>query len=458
MRTVILVAIFLGSMVSGCGDDGPCDANANSGCDDGKSCERIQGGEETTCAAPVTVEGRVFDLATNAGIGGARIVALDANSAASSFVAVSDSSGHYSLIIPTPRNPDGTPAASAQITLRADAAGYLTFPSGIRPALPFDTANPALVDGRYAIASALTDVGLLAIGPGGPATGTIRGRVADRGDGAGALVVAEVAGVGHTAVADRGGDFAIFNVPAGAADVAAYALGHNYDHATADVIADRDVEVNLALSDAATSTVSGSVQIVNGQMGTATSVILVVESTFDAKLARGETPAGLRAPQPGTAPNVTGAFSIAGVPAGRYVVLAGFENDYLVRDESSIGGTQVVHQQVTAGQDVAIAQSFKVTGSVDIVSPGANGPEMVTGTPQFKWVDDSSEDRYEVTVFNSYGNTTWQGGTLKNVVTLTYGGPPLESGMYYQVRVRSIKDPAEQISKSEELKGVFFVP
>ncbi len=77
---------------------------------------------------------------------------------------------------------------------------------------------------------------------------------------------------------------------------------------------------------------------------------------------------------------MNGAFSITGVPAGRYVVLAAFENDFLVRDESGGGGTDIVHQTVVAGQDVTIGSGFKVTGSVDIIGPGAAGPEMVAGT------------------------------------------------------------------------------
>ena len=56
-------------------------------------------------------------------------------------------------------------------------------------------------------------------------------------------------------------------------------------------------------------------------------------------------------------------------------MLAGFENDNLVRDESGIGGTAIVHQEVIAGQDVEIAEGFKVTGSVDIVGPGATSPK-----------------------------------------------------------------------------------
>jgi hypothetical protein len=204
--------------------------------------------------------------------------------------------------------------------------------------------------------------------------------------------------------------------------------------------------------------VSGSVNIVNGQLGDATSVVFVVESTFDETIVRGETPAGFRAPAPGVEPNITKDFSIEGIPAGRYVVLAGFENDHLVRDASSIGGTAIVHQEVVEEQDVLIADQFKVTGAVDIVQPGAEGPQMVASAPTFEWLDDSSEDRYVVTVFDAYGTVVWLSGTPKSVVTLPYGGPALQSGMYYQFRVESIKDPAEQISKSEDLKGVFYLP
>lgn len=446
---------LLATLVAGCGDD-PCNPEANTGCDDKQACERIQGGEPT-CVAAVVVVGRVFDLETNAGIGGARIVALDANGSAVSFVATSASDGSYSLPIPTVRTSAGAPAEAFTITLRADANSYVTFPAGIRPALPFDTGTAVLTDGRYEIKSALTDVGLLKLEPGGPATGTIKGHVAENDTSSSALVVAEVNGVGHTAIAGRDGDYTIFNVPAGPATVQAYARGYNYVAKSADVAGGATVDVDLDLSSDAASTVSGSVNIVNGGLGTATSVILVVESTFDSALARGETPPGLRAPDPGIAPDVGGAFSITGVPAGRYVALAAFENDNLVRDESGIGGTAIVHQEVVAGQNVDIPDSFKVTGSVDLVGPGAAGIETVSATPTFSWVDDSSEDRYVITVFDSYGTKIWEGGTPKSVVTLPYGGPALQAGMYYQFRVASIKDPSEVISRSEDLKGVFVV-
>ena len=95
--------------------------------------------------------------------------------------------------------------------------------------------------------------------------------------------------------------------------------------------------------------VSGSVSIVNAPGGSMTSVVLVVASTFNEAMKRGEVPPGLRAPKAGV-PSVSGAFAIDGVPDGNYVVLAAFENDSLVRDpDTSIGGTQIQRVQIGDG-------------------------------------------------------------------------------------------------------------
>jgi len=456
MWTRLCILFGVTQLVAACNNH--CDQYKNEGCDDGQACEAAQGGGDPICATELVVLGRVFDLNSNAGIAGATVVALDANGSAVSYIAVTDSAGNYELQVPTPRNADGSPSTSYEITLRADSSGYVTFPSGIRQALPFSTANPTMRNNRYEIQLPLTDIGLLPLPPGGPATGTIHGNVQGNDNHASVLVVAEVGAKGYTAMAGRDGNYTIFNVPVGTATVAAYAVGYNYERGMSDVIAGESVEVNLDLIDDRASVVSGSVNIVNRQAGEATSVIFVLESTFDTTLLRGVSPPGLRAPEPGMPPNIENTFSVAGVPAGRYVILAAFENDSLVRDESDIGGTAIVHQEIVAGQDVAVADAFKVTGAVDLVRPGANGIEMITGVPTFEWVDDSSEDRYAVTVFDAYGNIIWETGTPKSIVTLPYAGPALSSGMYYQYRVSSIKDPSTVISKSEDLKGVFFLP
>jgi hypothetical protein len=211
--------------------------------------------------------------------------------------------------------------------------------------------------------------------------------------------------------------------------------------------------------------VSGSLQIVNGGLGSATSVILVVESTFDAALVRGDAPPGLRAG------NVTGAFSIAGVPDGRYVALAAFEDDHLVRDpDTTIGGTQLVHVAVVNGA-ASLAPSFKVTGALDVVSPGAAGAEPVSSAaPALAWVDDAGEKSYDVSVLDAWGNTVWRAAfpavTGSATASVTYGqtagalstahaAEPLQADMYYQFRVVSIDNAGTPIAQTEDLKGVF---
>jgi hypothetical protein len=209
------------------------------------------------------------------------------------------------------------------------------------------------------------------------------------------------------------------------------------------------------------------VQLVNAPGGSATSVILVVEDTFDPNTARGEAPRGLRSPKSGP-PDVTGAFTIAGVPSGKYVVLAAYENDGLVRDpDTNIAGTDIVHLEVMAGQETAtLDESFKVTEALGLVGPGADAPEAVMEKPELVWKDDSSEDGYDLRVFDALGNEVWQslglppgkGGTNPSV---RYAGP-LDPGMYYQFRVTSWRAPGKgdpaPISTTEDLRGVFFLP
>lgn len=456
-----LVSSFVLLGLVACGDDGggACDPVASTGCDSSEVCEVVSAGQPA-CFGPVVIVGHAFDLTDNGDIAGARLVALDANGAPAGTVAVSDAQGAYEIRIPTTRTAAGIPVGGSTVTLRADAAGYLSFPAGVRPALPIDTTNPVAEGGRYVVRSSQTEVALLPLA--GAPTGQLHGVAALNPSHAPVMIVVENPALpgavkGRAAIADREGDYRIFNLPAGTYTVSGYAAGHSYVAHTITLAAGQDQAVDLALDSAPVAAVSGSVQLVNPQSGTATSVILVVESTFDPLLARGDSPAGLRAPGPGVVPSITGGFRIDGVPAGRYVVLAGFENDHLVRDNSSIGGTAIVHQQVTAGQDVTLSQSFKVTGAVDLVGPGANGPEVVTGTPTFRWVDDSSEDRYRLDVFDAYGTMVWNHVEPSGAhdPSTVYAGPALLPGMTYQFRVLSIKDPAEELSRSEDLRGVF---
>ena len=229
--------------------------------------------------------------------------------------------------------------------------------------------------------------------------------------------------------------------------------------------------VALSASADALGKISGSVNIVNAPGGSLTSVVLVVASTFDDKFVRGEVPRGLRSPLSGP-PDVAGAFTIDGVPAGTYKVLAAFENDGLVRDpDPNIAGTQIVTVDMpTPGQDVALASSFKITEALEVFGPGVDAPEAVTTPPKLRWADDSSEDFYTVFVYDAYGNRAWclsddpadagDGPALPavngaNEVSVDYGGP-MEPGMYYQFRATSWRQQGP-ISATEDLRGVFYV-
>jgi hypothetical protein len=368
---------------------------------------------------------------------------------------VSDSDGSYGLSVPAVRDDEGKPVR-ADVTLRADASGYVSFPSGVRTAFPIDLSAASASDDGWTIALPSTDLGLVEQ-PAGTGTASVHGTVETPQDGVGVLIVVEQGGEGMTAIADVDGSYAVFNLASGSADVAAYARGTSYQHEGVDLVDDEATEVDLARSDDATGAVSGNVQIVNAPGGAMTSVILVVESTFDDVLARGEMPPGLRAPSPPTDPNVSGDYSITGVPAGRYVLLASFENDDLVRDpDTSIGGTQIERIEVASGQTVS-AEGFKVTEALGLTSPGRDAPELVTEAPLLRWEDDSSEDAYDVEVFDALGQLVWNeeiDGVSGDDPSLLYGGP-LESGMYYQFRVTSIKDGVP-ISRTEDLRGVFW--
>lgn len=499
-RFVPLAAAAL--LASGCGDDSD-ETCVQTGCGDGLVCEAVVGGAPA-CFERLYVSGRVYDLAiadtaTN-GLADARVVGQDVNGAPVSSVAISGAGGHYEFSVAAPRNPDGSPA-SGSVTLRVDRAGFEPFPSGLRTALPIALTGATHDSGRWTVQGSLTDVGLDAIAsaPAGQIAGTVELPPAG-----GVLVVAECGGVAYTAVPGSDGTYAIFNVPDGACGVAAYAKGVNYTRVDVTVAATgtNPVTANLARSAVPTATVSGSVQFVSSTFWDLTSVLLVVDSTYDAARVRGIAPPGLKAS--GVTKGST--WTITGIPDGRYRVLAAFETDYVVRDPSDIGGTAVLEFQVVNGVPLlmdgtaaATLQGFKITGAVRLTAPLADatgvcstssaplalpadpgalpvgGCTTTSATPSFAWMSYSSTDVYEVTVVDELGVTVWQAQVDKGASGVTYGataGPvsstlvpsqALVTGATYQVRVKAqTTDPqsgvvVRTLSTSEDLLGVFTV-
>ena len=100
------------------------------------------------------------------------------------------------------------------------------------------------------------------------------------------------------------------------------------------------------------------------------------------------------------------------------------------------------------------------------IGPGVDRPEAVTEKPMLVWADDSSEDWYDLHVYDAFGNEVWQSLQIPAVkgssdVSVQYEGP-LDPGMYYQFRASSWRQPgggdAAPISTTEDLRGVFFAP
>jgi hypothetical protein len=432
------------------------------GCRAGLGCDPLAAGGGYVCAAPITLVGEVSDALASTPVTGARLIALNAQGAPVGDVAVSDAQGKFQVLVPAPRNADGSVAAEATWTLSAAAQGYQPFPAGPRPAIPISAAqssgDPAHID------AANTRVSLLPLEAASSLDRQIAGTLSGPDPG-GALVVAEGGqSPAPYGIAARDGSFVLFNVPAGEFEVAGYRRGRQFNRAAADTRNGSVHDLTLSDSEHALGDVSGNVSIVNAPGGSQTSVVLVPESVFDSTLERGPVPFGLRAPEPPALPSVSGAFSVNDVPEGRYVVLAAFENDLLVRDpDSAIGGTDLQRVTVADGAAVSMDQSFKITEHLAIVGPGADEPEVVSGTPVFRWADDSSEDRYELELYSALGDLVWSDRAIAGVsgsstVELTYAGPALTRGMIYQFRVTSFRDrhgSAIAISRSEDLRGVF---
>lgn len=430
------------------------------------TCEVVQGREAPACFAPVEVRGTIFNLDDRAAIGGARITAQDINGAPLGTVAISEDDGSYALRIPTERTDEKGTRVGRTVTLRASADDFQTFPAGARVAIPVDTSAAAQAEeGKpWIVAGGQTEIGLSKIAEAEQAYPSISGHVEIESGQLGVLVVAEAEGqMGRSAVADANGAFVIYNVPPGTWTIKAFSRGVNYTPAAAAVEAGKDLaELRVKRSTTPAATVKGTVNIVATEG--ATSVVMVVKSTFIESLARGEVPPGLRAPEGGTAANVSGAFEITGVPDGEYVVLAAFENDGLVRDpNTNTAGTEI--QYVTVSNGTANRETtFKVTNAITVISPGAgDGLEDAAATPTFKWQPYPSARSYRVQVFDTFGIEQWNSGSLFDLassgeVSLTYGGTnALVPGQIYQWRATAYATAGQPISQTEDLKGLFRV-
>src|SRR6188768_144472 len=113
-RSFLLCWTLSGAFACGSSDEeqkvpGPGDSclPATSGevCQTGLSCDPLADGSGNVCGAPLTLRGKVADAASGGAVGGARVIALNAEGTPVGDVANSDADGNYQLSVPALRNP-----------------------------------------------------------------------------------------------------------------------------------------------------------------------------------------------------------------------------------------------------------------------------------------------------------------------------------------------------------------
>ncbi len=97
--TTRLIALSLTAMVlTACGPK-ECKLDDPSSCPADQACEQVSG-KNPACFAPVTLEGKVYDLSNNAGIKDALVLATDENGAPAGPAVTTGTDGAYSLRVP----------------------------------------------------------------------------------------------------------------------------------------------------------------------------------------------------------------------------------------------------------------------------------------------------------------------------------------------------------------------
>lgn len=369
----------------------------------------------------------------------------------------------------------GAPIAEAYVTVssggvfqamqRTDAAGRWTgeVVAGMQEVLvaaPGYHPSPAPFRSPHSASAAAGQTARLevALDPRPSASpGLILGRVTKDGAGVAGVLVTAAATVERAAVSDGEGRFVLLDLPLGDYRVEARLGGHVATPVEGRrVTAETPAEAELELVAAAGVAVSGSL----GPGASATRVRLAHAATG--------------APVPGleVAADPASAFSLGGVPPGRYRARAFLEDDALVLDPDLIRQQEDLELEI---QDTAPAPiALPVAPSIAVLAP--TGSSTVAALAEFRWTAHPDATFYVVEVRNTEGQLLWGGFDARGVprfrvlgstTSIRYGaqGNPTEAlrpGYAYQFRVYAGLDVTtgeifKLIGASEELAGRFRV-
>ena len=227
MTKRLMICGLVAMLATACGPK-ECKLDDPSTCSTDQACEQVSGEDKPQCFAPVTLEGKVFDLSNSAGIKGALVLAVDENGAPAGPAVTTTTDGAWSLRVPSTRTDDKGTFTSRKVMLRSQAKNFLPFPSAARISLPIDTSAAARTDDTkpFVLKSPLTDIGLNPVDAAARNFPSVSGTV-EMGAGQRSVLLVLESG-GRTALAGSDGKFTFFNVPGGGYKLSAYSRGVNY--------------------------------------------------------------------------------------------------------------------------------------------------------------------------------------------------------------------------------------
>ncbi len=392
------------------------------------------------------VKGIVTDSNTSDPLSGVRIIIFDANTnQATENIMITDIDGNYSFSVP-----------GGSYFLKLTKQNYNDVPVKGISALPFTITNGSELDNPVQMfPNGATNLGWIS----GKLTSSDVPVV-------GSLVVATNGTSGYSTISDSEGNYVIYNIPAANYNVKAWKAGVNSPQASATVIPDTETsEVNLAISSASGSTVSGFVTF-----------LAISNKDVDVALTHSVTAEAI----PGLSTTTSsGNYSLQNVPNGEFLARASYSNDGIVLDPDWIVKNGEPYVTVSGG---SATRDFSVTGTVSLGSPNndasSTNPVPTSSTPIFTWEAYPSSSDYVIEVTDANGNIIWGGfnadWTVKNIIIpssensilFNSDGNATESliiGKHYRWRIYASKDNVqsatgwELISVSEDQRGLIII-
>jgi len=293
-----------------------------------------------------------------------------------------DQDGVYSVQLP-----------AGNYFLKFSRQGYYPVPPATLEAVPFSVINGQVTE-NDAEMFPYSNIN----------TGWIEGTVTTNGNPVqGALVVASdnLNQSAFSTSSDKGGNFSIFNVPAGTFDVKAFLSSFNSNSIQVSVNMNTATKgINIEMAKTANASLTGNIRnlaIENKD----------VDITFVHPITK-ETIPGLTTTSSGLA------YSMNSIPNGTFIARATYKNDLRVMDPDRIAKFGEPLVNVSNGTCSPSTLTFDITGPVSLSTPtnllNSTIPVETVTRPLFQWTPYPSTTDYVIEVMDaSTGQVVWGG-------------------------------------------------